>query len=399
MNIDRDDPRLTAFVLGELDPTERAVVEAYLIDSAECREAVEEIRLTTRWLSERLQEESRAHSVAEKAAPINNHHAAGMVVAKSDAPRLRWWARPAIRMNLIAAAILLLVGLAVLPFVRVDVQPRRQSDRFAIEEHGERATAPAPKAKAIRARVAEKAAAAAPSAVRLRTSVEAGEGFARDLGVSQSAPKKSGGDTAVDTYGEEAASIAAPAGRLGGGRGEGEIDRGRQLAMNDRTLKPGPAAGGAAMPLAAGRTVAAAASAPVERSKDPAADAPGGDSTAQLDDLGAPSDGKAKQGAPAPPMPAVTATEERFGGDAKPGASPLSSGATGRAAESAPAAQRPPREQASCGASTDVGARCGLPGKCKTVVLPRGCEKAQFGLALPGNDGNAALPKPTDKQR
>jgi anti-sigma factor RsiW len=41
MNFDRDDPRLTAFVLGELDPTERAVVEAYLVESADCREAVE----------------------------------------------------------------------------------------------------------------------------------------------------------------------------------------------------------------------------------------------------------------------------------------------------------------------------------------------------------------------
>ena len=40
MNIDPNDPRLTAFVLGELDPTERADVEALVIDSAECRQAV-----------------------------------------------------------------------------------------------------------------------------------------------------------------------------------------------------------------------------------------------------------------------------------------------------------------------------------------------------------------------
>ena len=49
MNIGPIHPRLTAFVLGELDSTEHALVEAYLIDSADCREAVEEIRLTTRW--------------------------------------------------------------------------------------------------------------------------------------------------------------------------------------------------------------------------------------------------------------------------------------------------------------------------------------------------------------
>ena len=109
MNIDPNDPRLTAFVLGELDPTERAVVEAYLIDSADCREAVEEIRLTTRWLSEQLQAESRAHHPVEKAG-INNHHAAAEIVAKSDVPRRRWWGRPAIRMNLIAAAVLAVVA-------------------------------------------------------------------------------------------------------------------------------------------------------------------------------------------------------------------------------------------------------------------------------------------------
>ena len=159
MNIDPNDPRLTAFVLGELDPTERAVVEAYLIDSADCREAVEEIRLTTRWLSEQLQAESRAHHPVEKAG-INNHHAAAEIVAKSDAPRRRWWGRPAIRKGSIAAAVLALVALAVVPFVRVDVQQHRElgrvvqakSGKRAIEEHairdfdgfGERIPAAAP---------------------------------------------------------------------------------------------------------------------------------------------------------------------------------------------------------------------------------------------------------------
>ncbi len=148
MNFDQDDPRLTAFVVGELDPTERAVVEAYLIESADCREAVEEIRLTTRWLSEQLQEESRAHHQAETAATIN-HHAGGEIIPKPDSPRphARWWGRPAIRMNLIAAAILLLVGLAVLPFVRVDLRPRGEVDQIALQELGERAAAPAPQAK------------------------------------------------------------------------------------------------------------------------------------------------------------------------------------------------------------------------------------------------------------
>ena len=39
-----DDPRLTAYALGELSPSERPEIEAALRDSAECRAAVSEIR-------------------------------------------------------------------------------------------------------------------------------------------------------------------------------------------------------------------------------------------------------------------------------------------------------------------------------------------------------------------
>ncbi|MEQ2010039.1 MAG: zf-HC2 domain-containing protein, partial [Limisphaerales bacterium] len=44
MNLTPDDPKLTAYALGELDATERAAVEAALAHSPECRRAVEEIR-------------------------------------------------------------------------------------------------------------------------------------------------------------------------------------------------------------------------------------------------------------------------------------------------------------------------------------------------------------------
>ena len=44
MNLTPDDPKLTAYALGELDATERAAVEAALARSPECRRAVEEIR-------------------------------------------------------------------------------------------------------------------------------------------------------------------------------------------------------------------------------------------------------------------------------------------------------------------------------------------------------------------
>ena len=44
MNINPDDPRWTAYVLGELSETERARAEQELEASAAAREAVEEIR-------------------------------------------------------------------------------------------------------------------------------------------------------------------------------------------------------------------------------------------------------------------------------------------------------------------------------------------------------------------
>jgi secreted protein with Ig-like and vWFA domain len=44
MNLTPDDPKLTAYALGELDATERAAVEAALARSPECRRAVAEIR-------------------------------------------------------------------------------------------------------------------------------------------------------------------------------------------------------------------------------------------------------------------------------------------------------------------------------------------------------------------
>jgi Ca-activated chloride channel homolog len=144
MTIDSNDPRLTAFVLGELDPTERAVVEAYLVESAECREAVEEIRLTTRWLTEQLQEESRAHDHSSAAsALVMNHHAVAESILKAESPRRRWWGVPATRMNLIAAALLVVVGLAVLPFVRIDVRAPREQNQVAQGGRGE-LNAPAP---------------------------------------------------------------------------------------------------------------------------------------------------------------------------------------------------------------------------------------------------------------
>ncbi len=57
MPFDADDPRLTAYALGELEDDEKADLEAILADSAEGRQVVEELRATARLLSETLSEE------------------------------------------------------------------------------------------------------------------------------------------------------------------------------------------------------------------------------------------------------------------------------------------------------------------------------------------------------
>src|SRR6185312_3971688 len=57
MPLDRDDPRLTAYALGELDETERAAVDSELADSAEGRQVVEEIRAAAWLLTDQLRRE------------------------------------------------------------------------------------------------------------------------------------------------------------------------------------------------------------------------------------------------------------------------------------------------------------------------------------------------------
>lgn len=67
MNLDIDDPRLTAFALGELPEAERPDIEQALADQPDLAREIEQIRLTARWLSEQLHEEQSREAVA--AAP------------------------------------------------------------------------------------------------------------------------------------------------------------------------------------------------------------------------------------------------------------------------------------------------------------------------------------------
>ncbi len=103
MTCDPNDPRLTAFVLGELDPGEHSDFETMLAESADCRQAVEEIRLTVGLLTTHLRDESASHApVAEE-----NHQPLAAVVPPSDVVAAPWWRKNRFRFPAIAATLLL----------------------------------------------------------------------------------------------------------------------------------------------------------------------------------------------------------------------------------------------------------------------------------------------------
>jgi Ca-activated chloride channel family protein len=111
MKITSDNPKLTAFALGELDPAERAAIEAELKNSPECRRAVEEIRATVLLLEKKL-------ATAESPEPALTPQQSEQIRQKISAQRLasektNWWTRqwlPSFR---------LIEGLAVLALIAV----------------------------------------------------------------------------------------------------------------------------------------------------------------------------------------------------------------------------------------------------------------------------------------
>jgi len=111
MNFDIDDPRLTAYALGELDEAEKREFERLLADRPDLRKDIDEIALTARLLSERLRD--------EQIQEINAHADAGTTVgpvlplvkaSSATGPRARY--RPS-RVFLGSLAALLLVSLGV----------------------------------------------------------------------------------------------------------------------------------------------------------------------------------------------------------------------------------------------------------------------------------------------
>ena len=86
--IQKDDPRLTAYVVGELDDADCQEIESALEQSAELRQEVEAIRQMTVLLSDGLQIESRPQLTSQQHAAIKAQ-AAEPTVSLADPPPLQ----------------------------------------------------------------------------------------------------------------------------------------------------------------------------------------------------------------------------------------------------------------------------------------------------------------------
>src|SRR5262245_17990407 len=96
MNTQIDDPRLTAYALGELEGDEKREIESLVASSTEAREAIEDIRRTATRLEQELAQEPAA-----KLDDVSRQQ----IEARVLAGRIRRWGGYAI-----AASIVLLLG-------------------------------------------------------------------------------------------------------------------------------------------------------------------------------------------------------------------------------------------------------------------------------------------------
>ena len=104
MKLDPNDPKLTAYALGELDDAERAEVEAHLETCAASRRAVEEIRQTAELLTAELQKEPCPALTPEQRSGIEPEH-----IPERRSFLVRRWKPLAVAASL--AAVLVVGGL------------------------------------------------------------------------------------------------------------------------------------------------------------------------------------------------------------------------------------------------------------------------------------------------
>src|SRR5437867_13397472 len=114
MNFNPDDPKWTAYVLGEMEENDRAGVELELESSAKAREFVEELRFTASIMKEGLAAETVVGLTPEQQTMVR---ASAGSRRESRNPFKRWLSMPATptvwTAGLVAAS--LLVAVMVLP--------------------------------------------------------------------------------------------------------------------------------------------------------------------------------------------------------------------------------------------------------------------------------------------
>ena len=119
-----EDPRLTAFVLGEIDDGDRAEIEQLLETSPEAQAAVKEIEETIGVLKEGLASEPIPELTAEQRATVEEQLAGATVAAASElAPQ-----RPSARFGKLAGTIASVAALGlVVTLVAPPLQPAREA--------------------------------------------------------------------------------------------------------------------------------------------------------------------------------------------------------------------------------------------------------------------------------
>lgn len=105
MTINPNDPKLTAYALGELDEKERAEIEAQLAQSKELRHAVDEIRDTADLLTAELVGEPSISLSADQRAAIETQAAKPSVQAVRNRARRAGWVTPVCAGASIAAVL------------------------------------------------------------------------------------------------------------------------------------------------------------------------------------------------------------------------------------------------------------------------------------------------------
>jgi Ca-activated chloride channel family protein len=137
MVFDHDDPRLTAFALGELDPSETAEFEKLIADHEDARKHVDEIRQTAHWIAEGLKHEHDA----VPALSLESHRLIDKTLGQKASPGTGrpWWRRAATLRSVAA----ILFGAATIGWLSASLSTAARRERVLDRALFETGAAPA----------------------------------------------------------------------------------------------------------------------------------------------------------------------------------------------------------------------------------------------------------------